>query len=107
MSVMLKMVRENTENEDSHWVEHEAEFYEASIKVDAILSFPWLAEQKLGIFPHHKALVEDSPNLKFLYGTRDHRKQHIPKQEGGVPYMKCLQPIRCFMRWINMDYIYP
>jgi hypothetical protein len=57
----------------------DVEFYEAKIKVDAILSFPWLAQAKLGIFPHHKALVLDSPGLTFLYGVRDHHKKHQPK----------------------------
>jgi hypothetical protein len=39
--------------------------------VDAIISFPWLAGAKLGIFPHHKALVKDTPDLIFLQGVRD------------------------------------
>jgi hypothetical protein len=34
-----------------------------------------LAEMELGIFPHHKALVQDSPHLNFLYGTRDPGKE--------------------------------
>ena len=53
------------------WMEYEIEFYEAIINVDATLSYPWLAEQELGISPNHKALVQDSPDLKFLFGTRD------------------------------------
>ena len=28
-----------------------AEFYEADIKVDAILSYPWMVGTKIGIFP--------------------------------------------------------
>ena len=60
-------------------VNFEVELNEANIKVDAILSYPWLAQAKLGIFPHHKALVLDSPGLKFLYGVRDHHKKHSPK----------------------------
>ena len=57
----------------------DVEFYEANIKVDAILSYPWLSQAKLGIFPHHKALVLDSPGLNFLYGVRDSAKkrQHL------------------------------
>jgi hypothetical protein len=55
-------------------------FYLADIEVDAILSFPWLAENGLGVFPHHKALVLDNPNLIFLYGwdTRN-QKRKMPK----------------------------
>lgn len=35
-----------------------ATFYEADITVDAILSFPWMQEKKIGIFPHLYALAE-------------------------------------------------
>ena len=56
-------------------VEYEAEFYEAQIQADAILSYPWLAQTKLGIFPHHHALVLDNPELSFLYGLRDPDKR--------------------------------
>ena len=70
-------VKIRLQNESLHpgWVDFDVEFYEANIKVDAILSFPWLADMKLGIFPHHKALVQDSPTLHFLFGTRDPRKE--------------------------------
>ena len=61
-------------------VDYEVECYEASIKVDVILSYPWLAESKFGIFPHHKALVLDSPELTFLYGTQD-RRRFEPSQD--------------------------
>ena len=53
----------------------EAEFFEANIKVDAILSYPWLAEAKLGVFPHHKALVLDSVGFIFLYEVGDRHKK--------------------------------
>ena len=55
-------------------VEYEAEFYEADIKVDAILSFPWLEKKGLGIFPHRKALALDHPDLSFLTGLKNRRK---------------------------------
>ena len=42
--------------------------YEADINVDMILSYPWMRENKVGIFPHHKALVVDEPRLMLLYG---------------------------------------
>ena len=42
-----------------------------------------MAENKLGLFPHHRALVEDSPNLQFLYGARDSRKQKAQKSSEG------------------------
>jgi hypothetical protein len=43
-------------------------FWEAEIEVDAILSHPWLFENKNGFFPHHKALAVDSPRFTLLYG---------------------------------------
>ena len=45
-------------------------FYEADIKVDAILSFPWLFENRIGIFPHLKCLAVLEPELSLLFGTR-------------------------------------
>jgi hypothetical protein len=68
----VKMKLQQTQNDGGGQIEtaeYEIEFYEANIKVDAILSYPWLAETKLGIFPHHKALAKDSPDLIFLKGV--------------------------------------
>jgi hypothetical protein len=59
-------IRLQSDHSQDEWSDYEVEFYEASIRVDAILSYPWLAEMHLGVFPHHKALVQDSPHLKFL-----------------------------------------
>lgn len=73
--VKMLMQLEKNEKVQPEKMEYEVEFYEACIKVDAILSFPWLAENKLGIFPHHKTLVMDSPDLHFLYGMRDTRRK--------------------------------
>ena len=79
--VKLKLQLERNESNQGENVEFEVEFYEANIKCDAILSFPWLAQAKLGIFPHHKALVMDSADLQFLFGLRDKRKRqaNFPK----------------------------
>ena len=49
----------------------QATFYEADIRVDAILSYTWLRENNLGLFPHHKALSLDHPRLTLLYGAED------------------------------------
>jgi len=49
------------------WVE----FWEADIEVDAILSFPWMCENKIGIFPHYKALAKDKPVFTLLFGMHD------------------------------------
>ena len=81
----LKLISESGELSSPENVEFDVEFYEANIKVDAILSYPWLAQAKLGIFPHHKALVLDSPGLKFLYGVRDHSRLHRPEVPENLP----------------------
>ena len=47
-----------------------AEFYEANIGLDAILSYPWLEENKIGIFPHHGALAVDKPQFTLLFPTK-------------------------------------
>jgi len=47
----------------------QANFYEAEIGVDAILSFPWMAEHKIGVFPHHQALALEEPVFTLLFGV--------------------------------------
>ena len=54
---------------------YEAICYEAEITVDLILSFPWMARHKIGVFPHHKALVVDGPKFLLLYGQQEKRKK--------------------------------
>ena len=50
-------------------------FYEAYIKIDAILSYPWMRKNELGVFPHLGALVMDKPKMALLYGMeREGRK---------------------------------
>ena len=44
--------------------------YEADISVDLILSFPWMEKNKIGVFPHHRALVVDEPKLLLLFGEK-------------------------------------
>ena len=56
-----------------------AVFYEADIHVDAILSFPWMVEHKIAVFPHKRALAIDFPVLTLLFGLPDstQRKKYI------------------------------
>lgn len=42
-------------------VQMEGEFYTADIKVDAILSYPWLRDNQLGVFPDLGALAMRDP----------------------------------------------
>ena len=77
--VKMKLQLEKNEKAQPEEISFDTEFYDANIQVDAILSFPWLAQNRLGIFPHHRALVMDSPDLQFLYGLRDHRRKKSKK----------------------------
>ena len=58
----------------------EAEFYEAVISVDAILSFPWMADHKIGVFPHHQALALEEPVFTLLFGLRNEGSR---ERQGG------------------------
>ncbi len=42
---------------------YDVTFWEADI-----LSYPWLFENKIGVFPHHKAVAVDRPKFTLLYG---------------------------------------
>jgi hypothetical protein len=60
----------------------EGEFYEADIKVDAILSFPWLLSNHIGIFPHLGALAKDEPQFTLLYAVRKVKKARKRSRKG-------------------------
>ena len=73
-----------TGDESSELVCIPANFYEADIQVDAILSFPWMSENKVGIFPHKQALALLEPNSVLLFGESAYvppKSQKIPKQK--------------------------
>jgi len=54
--------------------------------VDAILSYPWMVQMKIGVFPHKRALAIDLPKFTLLFGLRfDRRKKRMDAQEGGCP----------------------
>ena len=44
-------------------------FYEADIRVDAILSFPWMSKNKIGVFPHLRAMALEKPQFTLLMGA--------------------------------------
>ena len=46
---------------------------------DAILSHSWLLENKIGVFPYHKALALDASNLRLLYGIK-HKEKKLPER---------------------------
>ena len=47
-----------------------ASFYEADIRVDAIISYPWLEKNGIGIFPHLKALAVLELEFTLLFGLQ-------------------------------------
>ena len=67
-------------------------FYVASIGLDAILSYPWLKQNKLGVYPHLQALAFDHPSLtvltwwwaKGMRGCTRKRKQRNRRRRVGV-----------------------
>jgi len=48
---------------------YNATFYEADIRVDAILSYSWMRQNGIGLFPHHQAVSLDHPELTLLFGA--------------------------------------
>ena len=53
-----------------HPVFFSGEFYGADIEVDAILSYPWMRENGIGVFPHRDALAKDHPRFCLLYAWK-------------------------------------
>ena len=74
--------RQRVNDQDSvHKLWRTAKFYEAQIRVDAILSFPWMTQNKIGVFPHHNALAIDQPAFILLYGERERKWNANNKQQ--------------------------
>ena len=69
----------------------EGTFFHAAIEVDMILSYPWLRENKLGVFAHHNSLAIDEPELVLLYGWTGSDVQREKKRKS-----------RCSAHQINM-----
>jgi hypothetical protein len=53
-------------------------FYEAKIDVDAILSYRWLYDNQLGVFPHLHALAKNDKNLTLLRGLNKRKRSLNP-----------------------------
>ena len=70
-------------------MEFGASFFEAEINVDAIISFSWMAQHKIGVFPHKRALAIDHPELIMLYGLSDKKKEYTPKKKDGEDWAEC------------------
>ena len=51
------------------------DFYEAEIDLDLILSYPWLREHALGVFPHLSSLASDQPEFTLLHGWARQKKK--------------------------------
>ena len=71
-----------------------ATFYEADIKVDAILSFPWMAQNGIGVFPHLKAMALVKPQLTLLLG--------VSNRNQGNKKLRHAQGIRPMCKWIQL-----
>jgi hypothetical protein len=90
-----------------------AEFFEADIHVDAILSYPWLEKNQLGVFPHMKALAVLEPELSLLFSLyRNRKKSHFQSRvvpqyppSGGVPTPTVGRGGRRRQRWVYNRHI--
>ena len=65
-------------------LKYDVECYEADISMDMILSYPWMAQNKIGVFPHHKALVVDEPRLLLLYGHQGKGRSNFENNRRGI-----------------------
>ena len=66
-----------------------AEFYEADIQVDSILSYPWLVQNKIGVLTHRRAVVTDSRILCY-YTAWVKIRQNISTKVARSPASKLL-----------------
>jgi hypothetical protein len=80
-------------------------FWEAEIEVDAILSHPWLFENKIGVFPHHNALAVDRPKFTLLYGILPKCRPRRPRERDTNTQCAVAQAIPChrFKFFSEMD----
>ena len=52
-------------------ISFKGDFNGAEIDFDAILSYPWLRENSVGVFPHRDALARDWPYFGLLYAWKE------------------------------------
>ena len=73
-------------------ISFKGDFYGAKIESDAILSYPWLRENSVGVFPHRDALARDWLHFGLLYAWKkgDQAKSYrgLEKKVGGESYGK-------------------
>ena len=61
-------------------MDHHGVFHDADIQVDAILSYPWLEEKYLGVYPHMESLALWGEPLRLLQSYR-----HKPTETTETP----------------------
>ena len=64
----------------------DCQFYEADITVDAILAFPWLQANRIGVFPHLKALATMEPEFSTLLGVTQRSRAVYASPQWGRGY---------------------
>ena len=71
----------------------DAELWEAGIYVDVILGYPWLCEQRVGVFPHigALALVKPVDTIDWLWGTDKIRPAPRRKLSETIPTIDYMQ----------------
>ena len=64
-------------------------FYDADIRVDAILSHPWMVENKIGVFPHLHAMALEKPRLTLLFGESQKTHKNSVKAKRENQWRNC------------------
>jgi hypothetical protein len=67
-SVTLRFEKQVNGKKVPEPAQYKIDFYEADIEVDGILSYAWMAKEKLGVFPHLRAMALDLPVTTLMYG---------------------------------------
>ena len=74
LSMLLKQEQNGVVREER--LKIPAEFYLADIRLDAILSYPWMRKYKLGVFPDLNALATLDPFI-LLFGEEKIRRKKV------------------------------
>jgi hypothetical protein len=67
-TVTLRFEKQINGKKAPELAQYKIDFYEADIEVDGILSYAWMAKEKLGVFPHLRAMALDLPVTTLIYG---------------------------------------
>ena len=81
----MRFTQEEDGVERDEVLEVTAEFFLSDLRIDAIISYPWMRENRIGIFPHLQALALRDPFV-LLTGeiARPHKKHGRIREVGTL-----------------------